>query len=114
VTGDPTLLRRALHNLIANALRHAPEGSVVRLSAREGAEGVALEVEDQGEGIPAEAVAKLGQRFLRPDPSRSRGSGGAGLGLAIVQGIARMHGGRLEVVRLEPAGTLARLVLPPT
>ncbi len=112
VTGDPTLLRRALHNLLANALRHAPAGSAVGLAAREVADGVALEVSDQGEGIPPEALARLGQRFLRPDPSRSRGSGGAGLGLAIVQGIARMHGGRLEVVRLEPAGTLARLVVP--
>lgn len=110
--GDPTLLRRALHNLLANALRHAPAGSTVRLAAREVADGVALEVEDRGEGIPPEALARLGQRFLRPDPSRSRGSGGAGLGLAIVQGIARMHGGRLEVARLEPAGTLARLVVP--
>lgn len=110
--GDPTLLRRALHNLLANALRHAPAGSTVRLAAREVADGVALEVEDRGEGIPPEALARLGQRFLRPDPSRSRGSGGAGLGLAIVHGIARMHGGRLEVIRLEPAGTLARLVVP--
>lgn len=112
VTGDRILLRRALHNLLANALRHAPSGSTVGLAAREVADGVALEVSDQGCGIPPEALARVGQRFLRPDPSRSRGSGGAGLGLAIVQGIARMHGGRLEVVRLEPAGTLARLVVP--
>lgn len=112
VSGDPTLLRRALHNLLANALRHAPGGSAVRLIAREGAEGVILEVEDHGEGISAEAVAKLGQRFLRLDPSRNRESGGAGLGLAIVQGIARLHGGRLELTRLNPSGTRARLVIP--
>ena len=114
VTGDPILLRRALHNLLANALRHAPPGSVVTLAALALPEGLALEVRDEGEGIPPEAVAQLGQRFLRPDPSRSRGSGGAGLGLAIVQGIARLHGGRLEVARREPRGTLARLVLPQT
>ncbi len=112
VTGDPTLLRRALHNLLANALRHTPSGSLVRLEARPLAEGVALAVLDEGEGIPPEALARLGQRFLRPDPSRSRGSGGAGLGLAIVQGIARLHGGRLEVARREPRGTVARLVVP--
>ena len=114
VTGDPTLLWRALHNLLANALRHAPAGTPVRLSARAVPEGVALEVTDHGPGIPPEIIARIGQRFLRPDPSRSRGSGGAGLGLAIVQGIARLHGGRLEVLRREGGGTLARLMVPRT
>lgn len=109
---DPTLLRRALHNLLGNALRHTPAGGTVSLRARaEGAELI-LEVADTGEGIPTEALARLGQRFHRPDPSRSRASGGLGLGLAIVRGILKLHGGRLELESAEGQGTLARLRFP--
>lgn len=109
---DPTLLRRALHNLMGNALRHTPTGGGVSLHARAEGEDVVLEVADTGEGIPAEALARLGQRFHRPDPSRSRLSGGLGLGLAIVQGILKLHGGRLELESVEGRGTLARLRFP--
>lgn len=110
--GDAVLLRRALHNLLANALRHAPRGSLVTLRARqEGAEAL-LEVEDEGEGIPEEMVAQIGRRFLRHDASRSDRTGGTGLGLAIVRGIARAHGGSLEVGRPGKPGTVMQIKLP--
>ncbi len=110
--GDAILLKRALHNLLGNAIRHSHNGSLVRLSAlREGGATV-LAVSDQGEGIPASLLGQLGRRFLRQDASRSRQSGGAGLGLAIVQGIARLHGGALSLQSTEGAGTVAKITIP--
>ncbi len=109
---DEKLARRALHNLLANALRHAPPGSTVTLRALGEGSSVILQVGDTGEGIPQAYLAKLGQRFLRPDLSRSRASGGAGLGLAIVSSILRLHGGALEIQSAPGQGTLARLRFP--
>lgn len=110
--GDATLLRRALHNVLANALRHSQPGSRIHLRGLAEGHGTVLEVLDEGEGMKAELLNRLGQRFLRPDFSRSRKTGGAGLGLAIVQGIARMHGGSLEIQSQPGQGTRVRLVLP--
>jgi len=112
VAADELLVRRALHNLLANALRHAPEGSVVKVEGRSESGSVILQVRDEGEGIPAAFLANIGQRFLRPDLSRSRASGGAGLGLAIVGSILRLHGGTLEIESAPGKGTMARLRFP--
>jgi len=112
--GDATLLRRALHNLVDNAIRHAPAGSVITLGATAGPQLLALEVQDQGEGIPAAFLGTLGQRFIRPDASRSRKTGGAGLGLAIVQGIVKLHGGSVEIRSRAGQGTRVRLSFPRT
>lgn len=109
---DPILLRRALHNLLGNALRHTPSGGRVDLRAEAKGREVILEVANTGEGIPAEALAKLGQRFRRLDPSRSRASGGLGLGLAIVRGILKLHGGEVELESQEGRGTVARIRFP--
>lgn len=110
--GDATLLKRALHNLLGNAVRHAPNGSLVRLSALHEGDDCVLAVSDQGEGIPASLLGQLGRRFVRQDASRSRQSGGAGLGLAIVQGIARLHGGSLSLQSKEGFGTVAKITIP--
>lgn len=110
--GDATLLRRALHNLVANALRHSSPGGSIHVRASTKGPNTVLAVVDQGEGIQPDLLLRLGQRFLRPDLSRSRKTGGAGLGLAIVQGIARMHGGSLEIESQPGLGTHVRLVLP--
>ncbi|BDU71898.1 ATP-binding protein [Mesoterricola silvestris] len=114
ILGDATLLRRAIHNLIDNAIRHAPEGSTVSVRAWESPDTSILCVGDQGEGIPEVHKQNLGQRFLRSDPSRSRGTGGTGLGLAIVQSIVNLHGGKLEIQSAVPRGTLANILLPRT
>lgn len=92
---DRGLLQRALHNLVANALRHGPAAGCVRLQAGRDGDGVWLTVADEGPGLPAAVRTRLGERFVRADPSRARSSGGSGLGLAIVAGIQRLHGGRL-------------------
>lgn len=112
ITVDRDLIRRGLHNLVSNALRHAPPGSRIELDARGEAGMSVLEVRDQGPGIPLSVIAHLGERFLRADDSRSRESGGAGLGLAIVQGILKLHGGSLELSGPESSGGRARMVLP--
>ncbi|NCE92275.1 heavy metal sensor histidine kinase [Pseudomonas sp. L13] len=91
--GDRGMLRRALSNLLDNALRFTPPGGEVRVRIES---GVTLTVENSGEGIPAPLLPRLFDRFYRADPSRRAGSSEhAGLGLAITQSIVRAHGGRI-------------------
>ena len=101
VLGDPDALRRALANLVDNAVRVSPQSG--RVTIRSGADpgGVWLEVVDEGPGIPVEEQAQVFERFWRADESRSRASGGSGLGLAIVRQIVENHGGTVTV-RSEP------------
>lgn len=95
-SGDRGMLRRALSNLLDNALRFTPPGGEVRVRMAPGAEGVRLTVENSGEGIPAQLLPRLFDRFYRADPARHEGnSEHAGLGLAITQSIVRAHGGRI-------------------
>ena len=94
--GDRGMLRRALSNLLDNALRFTPAGGEVRVTMVETAQAVTLTVENSGEGIPAEVLPRLFDRFYRADPARHEGSSEhAGLGLAITQSIVRAHGGRI-------------------
>ncbi len=94
-SGDRGMLRRALSNLLDNALRFTPPGGEVRVRMAPGAEGVRLTVENSGEGIPAQLLPRLFDRFYRADPARHEGnSEHAGLGLAITQSIVRAHGGQ--------------------
>lgn len=94
--GDRGMLRRALSNLLDNALRFTPPGGEVRVRMAQGAEGVKLTVENSGEGVPARLLPRLFDRFYRADPARHEGSSEhAGLGLAITQSIVRAHGGRI-------------------
>lgn len=91
--GDRGMLRRALSNLLDNALRFTPPGGEVRVRIED---GVKLSVENTGDGIPAELLPRLFDRFYRADPARHEGSSEhAGLGLAITQSIVRAHGGRI-------------------
>ncbi|MBC3258087.1 heavy metal sensor histidine kinase [Pseudomonas paralactis] len=91
--GDRGMLRRALSNLLDNALRFTPPGGEVRVRIEP---GVTLTVENTGEGIPAQVLPRLFDRFYRADPSRRAGSSEhAGLGLAITQSIVRAHGGKI-------------------
>ncbi|HTL98301.1 MAG TPA: heavy metal sensor histidine kinase [Holophagaceae bacterium] len=111
VRADATLLRRAIHNLIANAVRHTAEGSVVLSGcARDGF--TEIEVRDTGEGIAPDHLPRLGRRFARADASRSRATGGTGLGLAIVESILRLHGGSLSIESQLGEGTVARMRFP--
>ncbi len=106
---EPLLLRRALANLLANALRYARPGSAVELLARSDTSGGAafsvLEVINEGEPVPPQVLARLFDRFYRADPARAGESGGSGLGLSIVRAILALHGGSAEVwQKAGPAG----------
>jgi signal transduction histidine kinase len=100
---DPDWIREAVDNLLDNALRFAPRGSVIELVARARGPDLDIEVRDDGPGFPAEFLPHAFERFRRPDSGRSRGEGGAGLGLAIVQAIAVAHGG-VAFARNKPGG----------
>jgi two-component system heavy metal sensor histidine kinase CusS len=115
VTADPMLLRRALSNLLSNALKYTPRGGRVTLRATEGPGTTrTLSVIDSGVGIAPEHLAKLGDRFYRADPSRGASPGGAGLGLAIVKSIMTLHGGSLLIDSTAGQGTTASLVFSST
>jgi two-component system heavy metal sensor histidine kinase CusS len=97
VTGDTLMLRRALANLLSNAIRHAPENGSVCVRITGNGSGARIDIENTGEPIPAEHRARIFDRFYRADPSRHRHGEGAGLGLAITQAIARAHGGDITL-----------------
>lgn len=109
---DETLVKQALRILVDNAVKYTPaEGSIMISSVTEG-EKVRLTVQDDGIGIPPEAVPHIFDRFFRTDESRARATGGAGLGLSIAKWIAERHGGYMEVISRERVGTRISLVLP--
>jgi signal transduction histidine kinase len=111
IRADRDALRIALDALVENAVAHTKETDAIVLSAQERQGGVAIEVADAGCGIPPEAIEKIFERFARVDPSRSRGREGVGLGLAIVDAIAKAHGGRCTVTS-SPQGSTFTLLLP--
>lgn len=95
--GDQLMLRRALGNLLSNAIHHTPPDQTVSVRLAAGAGGeIEILVENPG-AIPAEHLPRLFDRFYRVDPSRQRSGEGAGLGLAIVKSIIEAHGGTIEV-----------------
>ena len=106
-------LRQVVTNLVANALRHTPDGTPVEVAVGHDAEGVALEVRDHGPGVPDEVATKVFERFYRADPSRGRtGGGGSGLGLAIVAAIVAQHHGRVGVAPTPGGGATFVVRLP--
>jgi len=109
--GDPGLIRRALANLLANALRYAIAGSAVTISSRVSQGTLEITVHNHGEPIAAEHLPRVFERFYRCDPSRNQPDDSGGLGLAIVRSIMQLHGGSVSVDSTE-AGTRFHLVFP--
>jgi signal transduction histidine kinase len=112
VTIDPQKIERVLTNLVGNAIRHTPEGGQVSIDAQRLDGSVRVSVSDTGEGIPADDLARVFERFYRGEKSRSRSRGGAGLGLAIAKGIVEAHGGSIEVASQAGAGSTFTFTLP--
>jgi two-component system OmpR family sensor kinase len=113
VRGTESRLRQVVTNLVANALRHTPEGTPVEIAVGHDADGVALEVRDHGPGVPEEVATKVFERFYRADPSRGRTTGGgSGLGLAIVAAIVAQHHGRVGVAQTPGGGATFVVRLP--
>ncbi|QJD90360.1 heavy metal sensor histidine kinase [Duganella dendranthematis] len=96
VWADQTLLRRALGNLMANAVRYAEPGSIIVLSAVAHASGIDLSVENRGPTIPPQHLARIFDRFYRADPARADSAAFSGLGLSIVRSIMTLHQGRWQ------------------
>jgi two-component system osmolarity sensor histidine kinase EnvZ len=107
----PLAVRRAISNLVDNALHYA--GGPVEIVTRRDGTRALVEVMDRGPGVPPGELERLKRPFTRLNEARS-GSGGAGLGLAIVDRIARAHGGRFELMAREGGGLVARLALAAT
>lgn len=108
---DPALIRRALANLVANALRYGSPAAevIIRSVVRE--DGIEVSVHNQGPPIAAEHLPRLFERFYRCDPSRNQPDDSGGLGLAIVHSIIQLHGGRVTVDS-RSSGTSFRLEFP--
>lgn len=114
VLGDESSLRRALANLLANAVRLAPEGSEIAVEAGRSGDWVWLAVDDAGPGIPEAEREHVFQRFWRGDEASARAEGRSGLGLAIVRQIVEAHRGAVKVLASERGGTTFVLWLPAT
>jgi signal transduction histidine kinase len=101
---DEERIHQVLANLVENAVRHSPPRGEVIVRAAESHAGVALEVADEGPGIPQEEATRVFERFYRSDLARSNSDGGSGLGLAIARWIVDLHGGHIRVERRSPRG----------
>jgi two-component system, OmpR family, sensor histidine kinase SenX3 len=113
VLGDEDLLVTALRNLLENAVAYSPDKTRVDVSTRlAGRDAVEISVADQGIGIPERDLERIFERFYRVDPARSRATGGTGLGLAIVKHVTAAHGGEVNVLSTEGAGSTFTLRLP--
>jgi signal transduction histidine kinase len=112
VVGDRDQLERAVHHLAANAVKFAVGGRWVLLRTAAGPDGVVVEVSDDGQGIDPGELPHLLTRFARAERARNDQVQGAGIGLAVVQSVAKHHGGHLVLDSFPGRGTTARLVLP--
>lgn len=97
IPGDPAMLRRALGNLLSNAIRHTPRAGTVTVRVSSNGRETTVGVENPGPAIAAEHLPRLFERFYRVDPARQRQGEGAGLGLAIVKSVVDAHQGRVRV-----------------
>lgn len=109
---DPARIRQALGNLVGNAVKFTPSGGSVGVSVRRTDQWIELAVADTGQGIAAEHLPHLFNRFYRADPSRSRSTGGSGLGLAITKHLAEAHGGAVGVTSTVGTGSTFVIRLP--
>jgi two-component system, OmpR family, heavy metal sensor histidine kinase CusS len=110
---DPMLFRRAVSNLVSNALQHTARGDEIRVVVTPNDGVVEIQVRDTGCGISPEHLPRIFNRFYRADPARSSDSAGAGLGLAIVKSIMDLHGGSVSAESQPGLGTAATLTFFP-
>lgn len=109
---DTHRINQVLLNLIDNAITHTPKDGIITITARNLDTWLEIAVDDTGEGIPAEDLPNVFERFYRVDKSRARATGGAGLGLAIAKSLVEAHGGKIEVRSEEGKGSRFSFTLP--
>ena len=112
VNVDPDRISQVLRNLLENAVAHTARGGAVSVSAEQQGDWVAVSVTDNGEGIPAEDLPNVFERFYRVDKSRTRATGGSGLGLTIARRLVEVHGGRIEAFSEPGAGSRFTFTIP--
>jgi heavy metal sensor kinase len=112
IEGDRSRLKQVIVNLVDNAIKYTPDGGHVGVKVYASNGCGALEVTDNGVGIPAEALPHIFERFYRVDKARSRQMGGAGLGLSIIKAIVTAHGGQVKVESVEGEGSRFLVELP--
>ncbi|MEP6538231.1 MAG: ATP-binding protein [Bryobacteraceae bacterium] len=111
LAGDAELLRRAVENVVRNAVRYSPAGTTVEVCVNSTAGESAVTVRDFGPGVPDEALARIFDPFYRVGTDRNRNSGGVGLGLAIAKRAVELHKGRLWAVNAAP-GLMVKMEMP--
>jgi signal transduction histidine kinase len=111
VRGDRELLRRAIENILRNAIRHTPEGTPVEITLDRQQQSVSVSIRDYGLGVPEELLAEIFKPFFRADNARDSSSGGVGLGLAIARRAVTLHRGKLSAANMSP-GLQVCLELP--
>jgi two-component system sensor histidine kinase SenX3 len=112
VLANADLLSRAISNLVSNAVKYSPPKTEVIISTTHAASGVAIEVADQGYGIPESNVNRIFEKFYRVPRVQDVDVPGTGLGLALVQEIAELHGGSVAVRSSVGAGSVFTLWIP--
>jgi signal transduction histidine kinase len=113
IMGARDLVRSAVENVVRNAVKYTrPESPVLIHLVRGSGNQAAIVVEDEGPGVPADALGHIFEPFYRVDEARDRQSGGAGLGLAIVKQIVALHGGSVTAANRTTRGLALRIVLP--
>ncbi|MBS9436462.1 two-component system sensor histidine kinase PhoR [Photorhabdus noenieputensis] len=112
VFGNEEQLRSAMSNLVYNAVNHTPKGTQIDVSWKKSSHGAEFTVKDNGQGISAEHLPRLTERFYRVDKARSRQTGGSGLGLAIVKHALHHHHSHLEISSEIGKGTIFSFTLP--
>ncbi|MGD8821075.1 MAG: ATP-binding protein, partial [Anaerolineae bacterium] len=110
---DSDRIEQVLVNLLDNAIKYSQPGGTVAITVQgELDQSVMVQVQDEGIGIPAEDLTRIGERFYRADKARSRAAGGSGLGLAIARALIEAHGGTLWIESQEGQGTTVHFRLP--
>ena len=112
VNVDASRIKQVLFNLIDNAILHTPPDGMIEISINLLEDKTEVNVSDNGEGIPAEDITKIFERFYRVDKSRNRRTGGSGLGLSIAKSLIEAHGSRIEVSSEVGKGTCFSFTIP--
>ncbi len=111
IRGDVELLRRAIENIVRNAIRHAPEGTAIEIRLEKEPGSALIKVRDQGPGVKEEHLAEIFKPFFREDSSRAASTGGLGLGLAIAYRAIHLHHGKVRAENVYP-GLMVEIELP--
>ena len=111
ISGDPKLLRRAVENVVRNAIRYSPENAAIDVTLSETADYVTITVRDYGPGVPAVLLAQIFEPFFRVEDARESDTGGIGLGLSIAKRAVQLHHGTIEARNALP-GLQVQLTIP--